>query len=59
VGEYDEVLKHSMEIELSVGKLRILDLDTLIQAQEAMGRPHDILTVQHLKEVRQAEGGGS
>ena len=59
VGEYDEVLKHSIEIELPVGKLRILDLDTLIQAKEAMGRPHDLLTVQHLKAVRQAEGGGS
>lgn len=59
VGEYNEVLKHSMENELSVGKLRILYLYTLIQAKEAMGRPHDIPTVQHLKEVRQAEGGGS
>jgi len=58
MGEYNEVLKHSIEIELPVGKLRILDLDTLIQAKEAMGRPHDLHTVQHLKAVRQAEGGG-
>lgn len=55
VGDFDEVLKHSIEIELPVGKLRILNLDTLIQAKEAMGRPHDIITVQHLKAVRQAE----
>ncbi|OYW73293.1 MAG: hypothetical protein B7Z37_22095 [Verrucomicrobia bacterium 12-59-8] len=59
VGDYGEVLQHSLEIELPVGKLRILDLDTLIQAKEAMGRPHDLLTVQYLKAVRQAEGGGS
>lgn len=59
VGDFDEVLKHSMEIELPVGKLRILDLDTLILAKEAMGRPHDILTVQQLKAVRRAEAGVS
>lgn len=59
VGDFDEVSKHSIEIELPIGKLRILDLDTLIQAKEAMGRPHDIITVHHLKAVRQAEAGGS
>ena len=59
VGDYDKVFKHSIEIELPVGKLRILDLDTLIQAKEAMGRPHDLITVQHLKAVKQAEVGGS
>ena len=59
VGDYDEVLKNSLEIELPVGKLRIIDLNTLIRAKEAMGRPHDIITVQHLKAVKQAEAGGS
>lgn len=59
VGDFDEVSKHSMAIELPVGKLRILDLNTLIQAKEAMGRPHDLITVQHLKAVRRTETGGS
>ena len=57
VGDFDEVSKHSMEIELPIGKLRILDIDTLIQAKEAMGRPHDIITVQHLKAVRRTQAG--
>lgn len=29
-------------------------LARLIKAKEAMGRPHDIITVQHLKAVRRA-----
>ena len=54
VGDYDEVSKHSLEIELPMGVMRILDIDTLIKAKEAMGRPHDIITIQHLKAVRRA-----
>ena len=48
-----------MEIELPIGKLLILDLDTLIQAKEAMGRPHDIITVQYLKAVKRTQAGGT
>ncbi|HYF34853.1 MAG TPA: hypothetical protein VD994_06130 [Prosthecobacter sp.] len=52
VGKYDDVLRHSIVLDLPVGSCRILDIDTLIRAKEAMGRPHDLVTVQHLKALR-------
>ncbi len=52
VGDFDEALKHSVEIELPFGIIRILDIDTLIKAKEAMGRPHDLIAVQHLKALK-------
>ena len=52
VGDYDEVLTHSVDIELPFGVIRILDIDTLIKAKEAMGRPHDLIAVQHLKALK-------
>ncbi len=55
VGDYDEVASHSTAIDLPIGTIRILDIDALIKAKEAMGRPHDLLTVQHLKAVQRAQ----
>lgn len=52
VGGYDEALSHSIVLNLPIGPCRVLDIDTLIKAKEAMGRPHDLVTVQHLKAVR-------
>lgn len=52
VGGYEEALSHSIVLNLPIGPCRILDIDTLIKAKEAMGRPHDLVTVQHLKAVR-------
>ena len=52
VGDYEETLRHSIELNLPIGQCRILDLDTLIKAKEAMGRPHDLVAVQHLKAVK-------
>jgi hypothetical protein len=52
IGGYDEVLGHSIILELPVGSLRILDVDALIKAKEAMGRPHDLITVQHLRALK-------
>ena len=51
VGNFDAVLKHSVEVELPVGKCRIIDIETLIHAKEAMNRDHDRITVKHLKEI--------
>jgi len=52
VGDYEAALSHSIVLNLPIGACRILDLDTLIKAKEAMGRPHDLITVQHLKAVK-------
>jgi hypothetical protein len=51
VGDFDAVLKGSVEVELPVGKCRIIDMETLIRAKEAMNRDHDRITVKHLKEI--------
>lgn len=51
VGNFDTVLQHSVEVELPAGKCRIIDIETLIRAKEAMNRDHDRITVKHLKEI--------
>jgi hypothetical protein len=52
VGGYDEVLAHSVEVELPAGRCRVIDIDALIRAKEAMGRDHDKITVRHLQEIK-------
>jgi len=52
VGSFDEVARHSVEIELPAGKCHVLDIDALIRAKEAMGRDHDKMTVKHLNEIK-------
>jgi len=52
VGDFDEVAKHGVEIELPGGKCRVLDLETLIRAKEAMNRDHDRIAVKQLKEIQ-------
>jgi hypothetical protein len=51
VGNFDEVFKNSVEVELPYGKCRIIDIEALIRAKEAMNRDHDRITVKHLKEI--------
>jgi hypothetical protein len=52
VGQFDEVAKHGIEIELPGGKCRVLDIEALIRAKEAMNRDHDRIAVKHLKEIQ-------
>ncbi len=55
VGNFEAVLKHSVEVKLPYGGCRILDIDALICAKEAMGRDHDRITVKHLKEIKKQQ----
>jgi hypothetical protein len=55
IGGFDEVAKGSVELELPVGKCRVLDIDALIRAKEAMNRDHDRITVKHLKEIKKQQ----
>lgn len=55
VGDFDEVAKHGIEVELPGGKCRVLDIETLIRAKEAMNRDHDRITVKHLKEIQKQQ----
>ncbi len=52
VGGYVEVLESSEEIELPAGICRIINVDALIRAKEAIGRPHDLYTVHILKALK-------
>ena len=52
VGNFDAVLKQSVEVELPFGRCRILNLDGLIRAKEAMDRDHDRITVRQLREIK-------
>jgi hypothetical protein len=51
VGDFESVREHSLELELPVGKCRILDLEALIRSKEAMDRDHDRVTVRQLREI--------
>ena len=53
VGDFAEVQRQSIEIELPAGPCRILGLDALIRAKEAMGRPKDKLTILQLKAIQE------
>jgi hypothetical protein len=55
IGNFDEVLKNSVEVELPYGKCRILDIDALIRAKEAMNRNHDKITVMLLKKIKEQQ----
>jgi len=53
IGDYDEVAKGSIEIILGGGKCRVLDINALIKAKEAMGRPRDKETVIQLRAIQE------
>jgi hypothetical protein len=52
VGDFESVLKQSIELELPFGHCRILDLEALIRAKETMNRDHDRITVKQLREIK-------
>ena len=52
VGDFESVLNHSVSVELPSGSCRILDIDALIRAKEAMNRDHDRITVRQLREIK-------
>lgn len=53
VGDYAEVRRQSIEVELPAGPCRILSLEALIRAKEAMGGPKDKLTLLQLKAIQE------
>jgi hypothetical protein len=55
IGNFEEVVKNSVEVELPYGKCRILDIDALIRAKEAMNRNHDKVTVMLLKKIKEQQ----
>ena len=56
IGGFEDVLRHSVAVELPMGRCRVLDIDALIRAKEAMNRNHDKITVNLLKEIKKQRG---
>lgn len=52
VGDYEQVKKNSVEIDLFGQKCRVISIDALIKAKEKMGRPKDKMVVAELKALR-------
>lgn len=55
VGGYDAVWQRSVELELPIGRCRVIDIDALIAAKEAINRDHDRITVKDLKEIKRRQ----
>jgi hypothetical protein len=55
IGNFDEVLKNSVELQLPRGNCRIISIDALIRAKEAMNRNHDRITVHYLNKIKQQQ----
>ena len=53
VGGYDEVLAQSIEIALPGGACRILTVDALVRAKQAMGRDKDSETIIQLRAIQE------
>jgi len=55
IGDYTQALNQSIACRLSFGEIRLLDLDALIAAKEAMGREHDLAAVRQLRAIKEKQ----
>lgn len=55
IGDFAEVSKGAIEVDLFGRRCRVLSLDDLIRAKEALGRQKDLLTVTELKAIREKQ----
>ncbi len=55
VGDFESVLKQSIELQLPFGTCRILSLEATIRAKEAMNRDHDRIAVKQLREIQRRQ----
>lgn len=53
IGDFNEVLRYSVEVKLPAGPCRILSVEALIRAKEAMGGSKDKLTILQLKAIQE------
>ena len=52
LGDYEQVLKHSIAHKMSYGEFRILSLDALITTKKAVGREKDLYAARLLRALR-------
>ena len=55
VGEFEQVRAGAIEVELFGRRCRVISLDDLIRAKEALGREKDLLAVKELKAIREKQ----
>jgi hypothetical protein len=51
IGNFDQVRESAVEMELFGRKVKVLALEPLIRAKEAMGRPKDLLAATELRAI--------
>jgi hypothetical protein len=57
VEDYQDVVAQSVPVDPAGGVCRILSIDALIRAKEAMGRPRDVEAALPLRAIRERQGG--
>lgn len=57
-GGYDDLLPHTVEVEVHGHKIPCLDLPTLIRVKRAAGRPRDLETVAELESLLEDRRSG-
>jgi hypothetical protein len=55
IGEFESVQADSIEVDLFGRRCRVISLDGLIRAKEALGREKDLLAVKELKAIREKQ----
>lgn len=53
LGGYESAFRHSIEVQLFGAATRCLDLEALIRAKRAAGRPRDLETIAELEAIRE------
>jgi len=53
VGDYEQVLQHSIRRGMAYGEFHLLDLDALIVSKLAVGRPKDLDAVKLLQAIKE------
>lgn len=55
VGSFERINSQAIDIELFGRRVRVISLDDLIAAKEALGREKDLLAARELRAIREAE----
>jgi hypothetical protein len=53
IGDFNEVARRSVLVDLPFGPCRVLDVDALIRSKEAMDRPHDRAAIVQLRAIKE------
>jgi hypothetical protein len=57
-GSYEDMLPHSIVVEVFGAACRCLDLEWLIRVKRAAGRPKDLEAIAELEAIREEQGRG-